>query len=137
MKKIIVTNKEIIKLIETIDKKAKKGNIPKLLPAGATIDERMKYSLCKLFVRYVLKSKIKGSELAALLHLPRTRISDILNYKCESYSVDRLLVYSMKLAEIDPPTREHLNLMFEILSGPVRSVKKTKEVEKILLQKYA
>lgn len=96
----------------------------------------MKYSLSKLFVRYLIKNTIKAVELAKLLKLPKTRVSDILNYKSEKYTVDRLLCYAWKLAEQDAPTKEHLHLMFEFLSGPVRSVKETKRIEKEL-QKYA
>ena len=96
----------------------------------------MKYSLCKLFVRFILKNDILAVDLSEMLKLPKTRISDIMNYKTEKYTVDRLLSYAWKLAEIDAPTKEHLHLMFEVLSGPVRSVKETKKIERELL-KYA
>jgi predicted XRE-type DNA-binding protein len=96
----------------------------------------MKYSLCKLFSQYVLKKRIKATELGILLKLPKSRISDILNYKTTEYTVDRLLSYAWKLAEADDPTKEHLHLMFEVLSGPVRSVRITKKIEKDF-KKYA
>jgi predicted XRE-type DNA-binding protein len=132
----IASTKSVIDFIVQLEKEAKKGTIPQLLPENANLEERMKYSLCKLFVQYVIKKKLKAVELASLLKLPKTRISDILNYKTSSYTVDRLLSYARKLSEVDAPTKEHLHLMFEILSGPVRPVRITKKMEKEL-QKYA
>lgn len=131
------STEKILKVLDKIEKKAKKGKIPKLLPKNASFDDRMKFSLCKLFVRFVLKSGKKAANLSELIQVPKTRLSDILNYKTESYSVDRLLNFAMKLAEIDPPTKEHLNLMFGILNSPVRSVRESKQIEKKLLLKYA
>ena len=107
--------------------------IPQALPEDASFDEMMKFSLCKLFVRFVVKNKMKAIEFSEMVELPKTRVSDILNYKTDNYTVDRLLLYANKLAEIDPQTKEHLHLMFGILSGPVRSVRETKQIEKELL----
>ncbi len=135
-KKIIPSTDAVLDFIDHVEKEAKKGNIPKVLEKDASFEEQMKYSLCKLFVRFVVKNGIKAVELAEMLKLPKTRISDIMNYKTDKYTVDRLLSYAWKLAEADAPTREHLHLMFEVLSGPVRSVKETKKIEKELL-KYA
>jgi predicted XRE-type DNA-binding protein len=128
---------KVLKVLEKVEKKAKKGEIPKLLPKNVSFDDRMKFSLCKLFVRFVLKSGKKAAKLSELIQVPKTRLSDILNYKTESYSVDRLLSFANKLADIDPPTKEHLNLMFEILDSPVRSVKQSRQIEKKLIHKYA
>jgi predicted XRE-type DNA-binding protein len=135
-KKSIPSTDAVIDFLGFVQKQAKQGKIPRTLAKDSSFEERMKYSLCKLFVRYVIKNKIKAIDLAKLLKLPKTRISDILNYKTEKYTVDRLLRYAWRLAEQDAPTREHLHLMFEILSGPVRSVKETKRIEKEL-QKFA
>ena len=135
-KKIIPSTDAVLDFINQVEKDAKRGNIPKALPKDASFEEQMKYSLCKLFVRFVVKNDIKAIELAEMIKLPKTRISDIMNYKTEKYTVDRLLSYAWKLAEVDAPTRGHLHLMFEVLSGPVRSVKDTKKIEKELL-KYA
>ena len=136
-KKISPSTEKVLTVLEKVEKRAKKGKIPKLLPKDASFEDRMKYSLCKLFVRFLIKSGKKASTLSELMQVPKTRLSDILNYKTESYSVDRLLNFAYKLAEIDPPTKEHLNLMFEILDGPVRSVKESKQIEKKLLHRYA
>lgn len=136
MKKNIPSTEAVVDFLELVQKQAKQGKIPRVLAKDASFEEKMKYSLCKLFVQFVIKNKIKAAEMAILLKLPKTRISDIMNYKTEKYTVDRLLGYAWKLAEEDAPTREHLHLMFEILSGPVRSVKETKKIEKEL-QKYA
>jgi hypothetical protein len=135
-KKKTPSTKSVIDFLGETEKEAKRGNIPQALPDDATLEERMKYSLCKLFSQYVLKKRIKATELGILLKLPKSRISDILNYKTTEYTVDRLLSYAWKLAEADDPTKEHLHLMFEVLSGPVRSVRITKKIEKDF-KKYA
>jgi hypothetical protein len=135
-KNIGPTTEEVIDFLKLAERQARQGKIPRVLSKDASFEERMKYSLFKLFVRYLIKNKIKAVELAKLLKLPKTRVSDILNYKSEKYTVDRLIGYAWRLAEQDAPTKEHLHLMFEFLSGPVRSVKETKRIEKEL-QKYA
>lgn len=135
-KALIPSTEEVLDFINQVEKKAKKGNIPKALPANASLEEKMKYSLCKLFVRFAIKNEMKAVELAKMLNLPKTRMSDIMNYKTDNYTVDRLLSYAWKLAENDGPTREHLHFVFEFLDGPVRPVKETKKIEKELL-KYA
>jgi predicted XRE-type DNA-binding protein len=135
-KKVIPNTDAVLDFIEQVEKDAKRGRIPRALPKDASLEERMKYSLCKLFVRFVVKNGLKAVELSEMLELPKTRVSDLMNYKTDKYTVDRLLSYAWKLAEADAPTKEHLHLMFEVLSGPVRSVKDTKKIEKEL-QKYA
>jgi predicted XRE-type DNA-binding protein len=135
-KKIVPSTDEVLDFINKVEKKAKKGNIPRLLPANASPEEKLKYSLCKLFVRFAVKNEMKSVDLAKMLNLPKTRISDVVNYKIDNYTVDRLLTYAWKLAENDGPTREHLHFVFEFLDGPVRPVKETKKIEKELL-KYA
>jgi predicted XRE-type DNA-binding protein len=137
MKKKVMPNTDaVLDFIQQVEKDAKRGKIPRVLPKDASLEERMKYSLCKLFVRFVVKNGLKAVELAEMLELPKTRVSDLMNYKTDKYTVDRLLSYAWKLAEADAPTKEHLHLMFEVLSGPVRSVKNAKKIEKEL-QKYA
>ncbi len=137
MKKNKVPDTDIVlDFIGQVEKMAKLKKIPHALPEDAPFEEKMKFSLCKLFVRFVVKNKMNEVEFAEMIELPKTRVSDILNYKTESYTVDRLLFYARKLAELDPQTREHLHLMFEILSGPVRSVRETKQIEKKILLKH-
>jgi predicted XRE-type DNA-binding protein len=135
-KKNMPTTDSVLDFIEQVEKEGKKGKLPVALSKDAPFEEQMKFSLCKLFVHYVLKHQIKAVELAEMLELPKTRVSDIMNYKTEKYTVDRLLSYAWKLAELDAPTKEHLHLMYELLSGPVRSVRDAKKIEKEL-QKYA
>lgn len=133
-KKSTPSTESVLSFMKLVDKAAKRGEIPKALSKNASYEEQMKYSLCKLFARFVLKNKIKAVELAEIIKLPKTRVSDILNYKTEKYTVDRLLSYAWKLAEADAPTKEHFHLMFQVLSGPVRLVKETKKIEKVLLK---
>ena len=132
-KKATASTESVLAFIEQVEKAEQKRKIPQALPKGASFEDQMKFSLCKLFVRYIIKHEIKAIELGDLLELPKTRISDIMNYKTDKYTVDRLLSYAWKLASIDAPTKEHLHLMFEVLSGPVRAVKDTKRIEKKLL----
>ena len=136
-RKAIPSTDKVLDFMSKVEKDAKNGRIPKTLAPNASLEEKMKYSLCKLFVRFVIKNKIKAGDLAEILNLPKTRISDIMNYKTDRYTVDRLLSYAWKLAVNDAPTREHLHLVFEFLDGPVRSVRETKKIEKELLQKFA
>jgi predicted XRE-type DNA-binding protein len=130
----VSTNEEVLKILKIVERESKRGNIAQALPFDATYEKKIKWALCGLFVRYMIKSNISLTRLSLILEIPKTRMSDFKNYKLERYTIDKILFYVNKLAEIDPPTREHLNLMLIVLRSPVRSVKDSKKLEKELMK---
>ena len=95
-----MTNEEILNVLEELENQTPTFVLEKEAP----LEEQMKHALCKLFVMYMHRKKVKASELKNILKIPKTRISDIVNYKTNNYTIDRLLSYAKKLSEIDPQT---------------------------------
>lgn len=69
-----------------------KAPATRIIPfSDMTTVEKIKQSLCSEFVRYKSKNKIKQKELAELLNISESRMSEILHYHFGHYTVDRLL----------------------------------------------
>lgn len=73
------------------------------LPENASKADRLKYKLCEKFVIYLLKNKISQAQLARQLKIDPSRINEIVKYRIDLYTVDKL----MELAE-------RLDLDFEV-----------------------
>jgi predicted XRE-type DNA-binding protein len=71
------------------------GNLA--LPANATEAERVKYRLCQLIARYQREHGLLQKEIADLLGIDESRISDILRGKLEGFTLDRLIGYAQVL----------------------------------------
>ncbi|MBF0205471.1 MAG: XRE family transcriptional regulator [Oligoflexia bacterium] len=65
-----------------------------ILPKNATVLERAKYNACSMIVQYVISTGIKQKELANLLAIDESRTSEILHYKIEKFTLDRLIGYT-------------------------------------------
>lgn len=128
MAKKTLSNEEVLDILESSERQVS----PRLLKEDAPLDERLKHALCRLFVMYINKKGIRSTDLKDLLGIPKTRLSDLENYKTKSYSLDRLLRYAEKLASIDPQTREHLHLMMTVVAGPVRTVSNARKISQEL-----
>ncbi len=125
-----ISNEMLVSILDEIDTQAAKGEIPRLLPKDAPLEDHIKFSLCRLFVIFLRKNNKNATALQNLTGIPKTRLSDITNYKVSGYSLDRLFSFAEKLGTFDPQTREHLSLMIEVLDGPVRSVHEAKKIKR-------
>ena len=64
-----------------------------ILAPDAHPSEKFKYKLCELILAYHLKAGIKQKELAKILGIDEARMSEILHYKIEQFTSDRLQEY--------------------------------------------
>lgn len=64
------------------------------LPKNATYIERLKYELCKRIIAYVRIHRMTQTELSIKLGVDPARISEIVHYKIQKYTVDTLLAYN-------------------------------------------
>ena len=78
--------KEIRRLVSRT--KGSQGLSPEATPL-----DRAKYDVCGQLLVYMKKKKISQRELAALLDAPETRISEIIHYRIEKFTLDRLIAY--------------------------------------------
>ena len=63
------------------------------LPPNATKADRLKYELCKQFVIRLNREKMSQKELAERLGIEPARLNEIVKYRIELFTVDRLLGY--------------------------------------------
>ena len=68
-----------------------------LLAPDASDLERIKFEICKAFVKYVKKYQISQRDLAKELEVDESIVSKLLHYKIESFTVDRLVKYLGKV----------------------------------------
>ncbi len=68
-----------------------------ILSPDATALEKFKYKLCELILIYRRKSGLKQKELAQLLGIDESRMSEILHYKIKKLSSDRLQEHAQRL----------------------------------------
>jgi predicted XRE-type DNA-binding protein len=76
-----------------VRKKLSRGEASVTLPAKASDVDKMKFEICKAFIKYKQKFNLNQRELADKLSVDEAIISKILHYKIESFTIDRLLKY--------------------------------------------
>lgn len=71
------------------------GNLA--LPAIASATDHAKYQLCQIIAKYQREHHLLQKELAEMIGVDDSRVSDILRGKIESFTLDRLISYAEKL----------------------------------------
>ena len=74
-----------------IDTKLNKGLPTKLLSKNAGPVARTKHEICSHFVRYFNGAKITQKQMAQKLDVTESRVSEILHYHFERFTIDKLL----------------------------------------------
>ena len=63
------------------------------LPPAATPLDRGKYSVCEQILVFMRKKKMSQRDLAKALDTSETRVSEIVHYRIEKFTLDRLVEY--------------------------------------------
>ncbi len=77
------------------DPKYEAGNIA--LPEDANEIDRAKYQICQMILKYQRENKLLQKNLADILGIDESRMSDILRGKIEGFTLDRMIGYPEKL----------------------------------------
>ncbi len=85
-----------------VEKKLDKKPASKMLSASAGPVERTKHELCAHFIKYRRLEDISQRELAQRLGVTDSRVSEILHYHYERFTIDKLLEL---LAKIRPEVK--------------------------------
>lgn len=85
------------KKLEEMDKKLKNIEGALALPKNATYPERIKYELCKHVIAHVRSHRMTQIELAHKFGIDPARVSEIVNYKIDKFTIDTLLTYNRVL----------------------------------------
>jgi predicted XRE-type DNA-binding protein len=91
--------------LKLIRKKLSKVEPSRLLPKNASKADAVKYKLCEKFVVYLMENEMTQVQLAKKLKVDPSRINEIVKYRIDLYTVDKL----MDLAE-----RLHLDFQIEV-----------------------
>ncbi|MBF0363857.1 MAG: XRE family transcriptional regulator [Oligoflexia bacterium] len=87
------------KKVNEVRKRLSKRSIlgSSILPSNATTIEIVKYKTCEMIIRYRHSSEIKQKELAKILNIDEPRMSELLHYKIENFTLERLIGYVLIL----------------------------------------
>lgn len=75
-----------------------------VLPENPTPLQKSKYKLCREILIYQRKHKITDKELAEQMELTLAETEDILYYRTDYFTLDRLMTYASKLFKSEPLT---------------------------------
>jgi predicted XRE-type DNA-binding protein len=85
------------KELDNIRERLTKVEPTRLLPPDAPQSDRLKFNLCKQFVHYLRTHGISQRELAQKLRIDPARMNEIVKYRIDRFTVDRLLGYTERL----------------------------------------
>lgn len=85
------------KELKTVRAKLEKAEPSRLLPKNASKADRLKYELCEKFVIYLTRHKISQAQLARKLKVDPARINEIVKYRIDLYTVDKLMDLAERL----------------------------------------
>lgn len=67
------------------------------LPENPTPLEQAKYEICKQVISYKLDTKISTETMAKKIQLSKAETEDILYYRIDCFTLDRLVAYATRL----------------------------------------
>ena len=79
------------KELKSIRAKLEKVEPSRLLPKNASKADHVKYKLCEKFVIYLIEHKMSQVALAKKLKVDPSRINEIVKYRIDLYTVDKLM----------------------------------------------
>jgi predicted XRE-type DNA-binding protein len=85
------------KELRAIRAKLEKAEPSRTLPKNASKADRLKYELCEKFVVYLRKHKMTQAALARKLKVDPSRINEIVKYRIDLYTADKLLDLAERL----------------------------------------
>jgi predicted XRE-type DNA-binding protein len=85
--------------LKKMDRKLSHSKGSASLPPDATPVDVLKHQLCAQFIRYRREHELTQKALSEIIGLREARVSEILRYHHERFTVDHLMTY---LAKIKP-----------------------------------
>ena len=75
-----------------------------VLPENPTPLEKSKHEICREILLYQRQHKLTDEELTKQMELTLAEIEDILHYRIDYFTLDRLMTYANKLFKTEPLT---------------------------------
>ncbi len=64
------------------------------LPENATKAQQIKHKLCEKFVVHIMKTGVAQAELARELGIDTARLNEIVKYRIDLFTIDKLIEYA-------------------------------------------
>lgn len=128
-----LTNEKILKIEKNV-KKNRKYLTRITDKSELSAQDIVKLGLCKHFVQFSISKRMKSKDVAELVAIPASRMSEIINYKISKFTVDQLLKFLSVLSKHDVQIKEFLIFFGKAAELPALSVKTTKRLTKDLTE---
>lgn len=79
------------KELKVMRSRLEKADPSRALPSNASNAEKLKYKLCQKFVIYLQENQLTQVALAKKLNVDQARVSEIVKYKIDLFTIDKLL----------------------------------------------
>lgn len=83
--------------LNKIRRKLESAEPSRTLPEKASQTDKLKFKLCEKFVKHVIKKKVSQADLARRLKIDPARLNEIVKYRIELFTVDKLLEFAERL----------------------------------------
>lgn len=85
------------KQLKSVRTKLAKAEPSRMLPKNASKADQLKYKICEKFVIYLREHEMTQVNLARKLKVDPARINEIVKYRIDLYTVDKLLDFAERL----------------------------------------
>ena len=80
-----------------MSKKLEKVQGTFILPLKANALDKAKYGVCEKILTYMHDEGHSQRELAAIMDIAETRVSEVVHYRIEKFTLEKLIMYYEKL----------------------------------------
>lgn len=123
------SQKKLDQYVSDAKKRLQKGDVPSITDKkNLSTEDKIKMSLCRLFVQYLNRNNMRPSEFSKLTKIEKTRVSEIINYKVKKFKIDQLLKNLEILSNFSPEVKQHLVYIEQAMDLPVIKVVKSKQL---------
>ena len=85
------------KKLKQIRERLEKAEPSRTLSKNASKAEHLKYKICEKFVAHLLDHRLTQVELARQLQIDPARLNEIVKYRIDLFTVDKLLDFAERL----------------------------------------
>lgn len=127
--KSATTVDQLEKYVKEAKANLKKGAVPTISnKTQLTTEDRLKISLCKIFVRFIVDEGLKLNELSDMTGIEYTRLSEVVNYKVTKFKIGKLIEYLDALSKHNSEVKQHIKFLEEVFETPIQKVTQSKKI---------
>jgi len=85
------------KKLKKMRARLEKSDPSRTLPDNATTVQKIKYKICEKFALHLMEHDLSQAELARQLHMDPARLNEVVKYKIDLFTIDKLIEFAEKL----------------------------------------